>query len=157
MLSRNPVRIAMLMGVLVAVAAVGIESLLVSEEERLEQHLDSLTDAFSRGDQRSIDVLLAESFSYSGPRPVGEGERAGVLQRLDEFWLDTREARLSFRVSEIRVEGAVGRIEVKGTLRFRYGGSLIVYRVDAVLVWARAGDGWLLRRVDLPLLRPGII
>jgi len=157
MLSRKPVRIAMLIGVLAAVAAVGLERLMVSEEERLEQHLYSLSEAFSAGDQSSIDALLAESFSYSGPRPVGDGERSGVLQRLDDFWLDTREARLSWRVSELRVEGAVGRVEVSGTVRFRYGGSLIVYRVDAVLVWARAGDGWLLRRADLPLLRPGII
>jgi len=157
MMSSNPVRKAMLLAVLLAAAAVAIDGLLISEEELLEEHLDSLTTAFSVGDQGTIDALLAPSFSYVGPRPVGEGERAESLARLDDFWLETSEPRLQWRASQVRVEGRVGRIEAQGTVRFRYGGSLIVYRADAVLVWERAGEGWLLRRLDLPLLRPGII
>lgn len=156
-MSAIPVRKVMLVAVLLAVAVVAIEGLLISEEERLEEHLDRLTTAFSVGDQRSIDALLAPSFSYAGPRPVGAGERAESLERLDEFWLQTSEPRLRWRASQVQVEGRVGRIEAQGTVRFRYGGSLIVYRADAVLVWERAGEGWLLRRLDLPLLRPGII
>ncbi len=156
MSSTNPVRRAMLLGVLLAAAALLVEQLVVSDEERLEQHLDLLAESFSSGNQAAIDALLADSFSYAGPRPVGEGDRSQALQGLDNFWLDTDEPSLGWRSTQITIEGMVGRVEASGTVRFRYGGSLIVYRADAVMDWSRAGDGWQLRRLDLPLLRPGI-
>ena len=152
----NPTRAVMLAGVLIALSVVVVEGLLVSDEERLEQHVDALRDSFSAGDQAAVKALLADEFSYDGPRPMGEGDRDESLRRLDDFWLHASEPALNWRPKEVVVEGAVGRVEVSGNVRFRYADSLIIYRVDAVMVWSRAGEGWLLRRLDVPLLRPGV-
>ena len=157
MLGANSTRAVMLAGVLVALAVVALDGLIISDEERLEQHLDALGAAFSAADAGAMDALLAEAFRFDGPRPMGEGDRADSLRRLDEFWLEASEPALNWRPTDVVVEGRIGRIQVSGNVRFRYADSLVVYRVDAVMVWIRANEGWLLERLDAPLLRPGIL
>lgn len=156
MLRSNSTRTVILAGIFIALVIVVIEGLLISDEERLEQHLDALKDSFASGEVDSVDALLADDFLFSGQRPVGEGDRAESLRRIKEFWKDTTEPSLNWRPTALVVEGTVGRIEVSGTVRFRYSDALVIYRLDAVMVWSRAGESWRLRTLDVPLMRPGI-
>jgi hypothetical protein len=157
MLSSNSTRTVILAGIFIALVVVVIEGLWITDEERLEQHLDALKDSFASGEVDSVDALLADGFLFSGQRPVGEGDRGESLRRIEEFWKDTTEPSLNWRPTQLIVEGTVGRIEVSGTVRFRYADSLVIYRLDAVMVWSRSGEGWRLRKLDVPLMRPGIL
>ncbi|MBJ95041.1 MAG: hypothetical protein CMP23_11295 [Rickettsiales bacterium] len=152
----NSTRSVLLVGTLVALVAVLVEGLVVSETERIEQQLDAFTAAFSAGDRAAIEELLSEDFHFRGPRPVGEGNYQQALARLDDFWLQVTGPAANWRSRELRVAGAVGKLELQGTVRFGYSGSLVIYRLDAVFVFQRIGDQWLLAKLDVQGLRPGM-
>lgn len=149
-------------GVLGCVVLLGggllIERVLVSDEERVERAYDRLRSAVQDESSTGLQAMLTDDFSFSGPQPVGTGDRAGVVARFEEFWgLADRVGLLPRGSKEIAVAGGIATLRIPQIVRFHYGDQFIAYRVDAVLTFDRIGDEFVLAQIEVTDLRPGIL
>lgn len=133
------------------------DSWVVSDEERLEALVDRLADAVRRESAADVRGLLTADMDYSGPRVVGQGDRDGAIERLQALWDPTDDVNLMTQRLEITVTGATATVQIKGNVRFRYGDSLGIYKVDLNLLCRRAGEDWLVESIRVIELRPGLL
>jgi hypothetical protein len=153
---RSWLRVGILLVVLVLVGAVLLERAIVTDAERLDLLFDELAEALAGEDEDAMDRLLADPFSYSGPRPLGDGDRDRSMQKLREFWRDTSDTRVTSRSREVLVEGSVGVIQGSGNLRFSWSDSMVLYKITFEIAALKTDDGWKAQGVRLTELSPGL-
>lgn len=146
-------------GLLVALlgsVAILAERASVTDEERLEGLFDRLVSALAREDRDLMDSLLVDPLSYSGPRPIGDGDRPRAFLKLDEFWKEAQDVRVVVRELDVQATGSVGVLRGSGNVRFRVEGSLVVYKVSFEVAALRTEAGWRAQGVRVTDLGPGI-
>lgn len=153
---RSRLRIGLLLVILLLAGAVLIEKAVVTDAERLDLLFVQLCEALAAEDGGAMDRLLEGHFSYSGPRPLGDGDRDEAMKRLREFWDETSGVKLSSRSREVTVQGSVGVISGKGHLRFEWGDSMALYKVSFEIAALKTQDGWVAQGVRLTELTPGL-
>lgn len=139
-------------------AGVLVETLHVSETERVEAAWDDVRAAVEQESLPALEDRLTADFSWSGPRPVGVGERADVAERFGAFWTAAETISVAGRGSpEVTVAGSIATVVAPTVVTFRVNGDqLSAWRVDATLTFDRIGDRWVLARVEVTGLRPGV-
>ncbi len=152
---RSPALLIALLLLLAVVVGVALR-MVVTDAERLDLLFDQLAEALAEEDRATMDRLLEERFSYDGPRPLGDGDRAKAFDRLDEFWAESTEIKLTARSREVVVEGSVGVISGKGHLRFSWSDTVVLYRVTFEIAALKTDDGWVAQGVRVTELAPGL-
>jgi hypothetical protein len=152
----------LLLGLLGALALVGlgvvIERLIVTDEERVEAAYAALRAAVQEESEPALAALLTPDFSFTGPPPIGAGTRDTVLPRFVELWgLADGIGLLPRGTREITVVGALATLRTPQIVRFTIGDQFIAYRLDVVLTFDRAGEGWALAQIEVTDLRPGLL
>lgn len=141
---RRPSRLrtGLLLVVLLIVGGVLVERAVITDAERLDLLFVQLTEALAAEDGAAMERLLADPFSFSGPRPLGDGDRDEALDRLREFWGETSGVKLSSRRREILVEGSVGVTHGRGHLRFEWDDSMVLYKITFEVAALKTDAGW---------------
>lgn len=152
------VRTLLLAGLLLLVVGIGVERLIVSDEERVEEAYAALVAAVEAERTADLATLLGATFQFAGPPPVERGDRDEALGRFAElFEIAHSIAILRRGGSEITVAPGFATMRVRQIVRFKYGDMFVAYKMDAVLTFDRAGEDWLLAQIEITDLTPGIL
>ncbi len=150
------VRLVILGVLLLGVLALLIERWHVTDEERVEAAWQDLVEAMETENRGRMAARLTPDMTFSGPARVGEGDREQALVALDGYWAQVRAVQVVPRKSEIVVQGQVASFKSNTLLRFEWGDSPVLYRVSVQIAWARVGEEWLARDIDVLEMTPGL-
>jgi hypothetical protein len=141
---------------LLIVGGVALERAIVTDAEELDLLFEELADALADEERAAMAALLADPFSYGGPRPLGRGDRDDALEKLGDFWEEAEATKVTSRQREVLVEGNVGVIKGSGHVRFEWSGGMVLYKVSFEIAALRTDDGWTAQGVQLTELTPGL-
>jgi hypothetical protein len=151
----DPKRVVL--GVVVLVVALLLfERWHLSDEERVEAAWDDLCAAMADEAPAQMRARLHEDMTYSGPRPVGEGDQAEAMVALAGYWDQVDRVAVITRKNEIKVQGHVATNLATTVVRFHWGDSPVIYRVRVQVAWAADGDSWRARDIDILEMTPGL-
>lgn len=151
-------RTLLLAVLLLIVLGVGLERLIVTDEERVEQAYAALVAAVEEERAGDLAKLLSAALRYDGPTPVGKGDFDESQERFAEFFDAAHSIRIIRRgTTEITVAPGFATMRMPQIVRFKYGDMFVAYKLDSTLTFDRAGDDWLLSQVDITSLAPGIL
>lgn len=144
--------------VLFAVAGALIESLHVTDEERVLLAYDAMREAVETEDGPALEGLLTADFSWSGPPPILRGTRDDVAPRFGEFWALAHGIGVLPRGErDVVVAGGIATLRTRQLVRFRLGDQFIAYTMSVVLTFDRVGESMQLAQIEVTQLKPGIL
>jgi len=134
-----------------------IESRMVSDEERLDELFVEMVRALQAEDRGAMDQLIHPTFSFHGPKPVGDGDRDAAFASLGKYWDESSNTKLTSK-REVEVTGNVGVITLTGHLRFDWdGGGLVLYKTAMSVAAVKTPDGtWQAQGITVSELNPGL-
>ncbi len=150
------VRLVILGVVLLGVLGLLVERWHVTDEERVEAAWQDLVEAMQNEDRGRMAARLTPDMTFSGPARVGEGDKELALVALDGYWAQVTAVQVVPRKTEITVQGHVASFNSKNLVRFVWGDSPVLYRVNVQIAWTRVGDEWLARDIDVLEMAPGL-
>lgn len=151
-------RTVLLIVLLLGIVGVAVERLIVSDEERVEQAYAELVTAVEDEQAGELAQRLGATLKYDGPAPVGSGDRDEAMKRFSELFATAHSIAIVRRgKTEITVQPGFATLRAPQIVRFKYGDIFVAYKMDAVLTFDRAGEGWLLSDVQVTSLAPGIL
>jgi len=125
-------RLVLALAAIAALAAWGIERLVVTDREAIEALIEGARAAVVRGDGPALESMLADDYAERGL------DRAGAIAWIQRLWRRSQLSALTVDVEDVRVEGdrAAARVTVSPTMGF--GGTRFGGRVDL----ERRAAGW---------------
>jgi hypothetical protein len=125
-------RLVLALAAIAALAAWGVERLVVTDREAIEALIEGARTAVVRRDWPALESMLAEDYAERGL------DRAGAIAWIQRLWQRSRLTALSVEVDDVRVEGdrAAARVTVSPTMGF--GSAQFGGRVDL----ERREEGW---------------
>ncbi len=130
---RRPGRVPFLLLLLVAAGVgIGLERLIVTDAEAVEDVVVEATKAVDRGDFEAFGRLLSPTYRGEG------GTRDGAVARVRKAWRADGPRALASTVIGVQVDGDAARAQVN--VRGFFLGRLFLFRLDVGFV--READGW---------------
>jgi hypothetical protein len=123
-------RLVLALAAIAALAAWGIERLVVTDREAIEALIEGARTAVVRGDWPALESTLADDYAERGL------DRAGAIAWIQRLWRRSQLSALTVDVEDVRVEGdrAAARVTVSPTMGFggtRFGGRVDLERREA--------------------------
>lgn len=152
----NRLRIPILVIALLGLSALAVERWHVTDEEQVEAAWVDLIGAMEAEDRGRMSARLTPDMTFSGPPRVGEGDHERALEALDDYWAQVSAVKVVPRKKEIAVQGQVASLKASSLVRFQWGQQPVIYRVTLQIAWARSGDEWRARDIDVLEMTPGL-
>lgn len=118
---------------LVVGLALGLERLIVTDAEELEDLAREAAAAAQAGDRAGLEALLAADFAYAGRG------REAALDEAERLWRRYRPARIEVDLARIEVEGDHAQALLALTLS---GGQVGRLAVQVQVAFVREGGTW---------------